>query len=56
MTNLKKKREEGSGYGRFEVVFWHLIGGTEEDHEISMSRYELVAFRIKTEMLINTFV
>jgi hypothetical protein len=38
MTNLK-----GSGYGLFEVVFCHLIGGTEEDHEISMSRYEIGA-------------
>jgi len=51
-----EKRGEGSGYGLFEVVFRHLIGDTEEDHEISMLRYELVASRIKTEVLINTFV
>jgi len=42
MTNLKK-RGEGSGYGLFEVVFRHLTVGTEEDHEISISRYELGA-------------
>jgi len=51
-----EKRGEGSGYDLFEVVFRHLIGGTEEDNEISISRYELGASRIKTEVFINMLV
>jgi hypothetical protein len=55
-NNEFEKRGEGSGYGLFEVVFRHLIGSTEEDHEISISRYELGASRIKTEVSINILV
>jgi len=51
-----EKRGEGSGCVLFEVVFRHLVGGTEEDHEISVSRYKLGASRIKTEVLINMLV
>jgi hypothetical protein len=45
---------EGSSYGIFEILSWHLLGETEENHKKGSVRIASVPAEIQTTNLPNT--